>query len=118
MILLSWFCRFCAAASPSIRSVKSPVSVRFLARHPISEMAVRQRVERAATLAVGAGQAVVVDQRMESVAASVPDVPDEGTLMKTLTVLFEEAITQPSLDGIVRIAVPGRSDQELPLHRC
>ena len=80
-------------------------------------MSVRQRLERAAASAVGAGEAVVVDQCMEPVAASVPDVPDEGTLMKTLTVLFEETIAQPSFDGIVRLAVPGRSAQELSLRR-
>ena len=44
---------------------------------------------------------MVVDQRVEAVAATtVPDVPDEGTMVKQLAVLIEEAIAKPIIEAV------------------
>src|SRR6266545_4351645 len=56
---------------------------------------------------------MVVDQGRESVAATIPDVPDERTLMKQLTVLIEETIAQPVFQ---RLATEACSSQQLFLY--
>ena len=93
---------------PAVRALDVLVPVGLLARDPVSEMAVGQRLERAATLAVRTGEAVVVHQRVETVAAAIPDVPDEGTLVEELAVLLEETVAQPCLDGFGGRAISRR----------
>ena len=80
-------------------------------------MAVGQRLQRAAALAVRTGEAVVVHQRVEPVEAAVPDVPDEGALVEKLAVLLEETVAQPRLDGLGGPAAPRRGAQELSFQR-
>ena len=60
---------------------------------------VGEGVQCAAAFAVGTCQAVVVDERVEAVAASVPDVPYEGAVVEESTVLLEEAVAEPVVNG-------------------
>src|SRR5207249_691497 len=58
----------------------------FLAFNPVTEVRVGE------SLQLPTIKLMVVDQRRESVAAAIPDVPDERTLMEQLAVLIEETI--------------------------
>ena len=79
---------------------------------PVAEVAVGQRLKRAATLAVRAGELVAVDQRGEPVLVAVPEVPDEGTVVKELAVFLEEPVAQPGFEGIRGLlAVTGDGQQ-------
>ena len=98
MTFVSWFWEILRGSKPAISTINALVPVSLLASYPGSEMAVGQRLERAAALAVRTGEAVVVDQHVETISASVPNMPDERTLMEELTVLVEEAIAQPRFD--------------------
>jgi len=42
---------------------------------------------------------VVVDQHGKTFTQAIPDLPDEWALMEQLTVLREEAVAQPDLQG-------------------
>ena len=77
-------------------------------------MAVGQGLQRAAALAVRTDEAVVANQRVEPVAAAVPDVPDEGALVEKPAVLLEETVAQPFLDRLGRPAARHRGGQQLP----
>src|SRR3984885_6242748 len=86
---------------------------------PVAEIGVDQFFERPPALAVGCGEPVVIDQRMEAVSPPVPDVPDEGALMEQLTVLLEESVTQPivrRLAGISHVSEKARNRFRLFLH--
>lgn len=55
-------------------------------------------------------QLVVVDQCRKAISQTVPNVPDEGTLVEQVYVLSKETITQPgfqalaSVTGIIQLA--------------
>ena len=46
---------------------------------------------------------VVVDQGREAVTQTIPDVPDEGTVLEQLAVLGEELLPQPGLQRLARV---------------
>ena len=62
---------------------------------PVAEIGVDQLLERPLALTVRGGETVVVDERMEAVSPTVPDMPDEGTLLENRAVLCEESVAQP-----------------------
>ena len=63
-----------------VRTLNAGLLVGTLPVDPVAEVRVQQLLQRAPSLAIRRGQAVVVHQRMEAVAAAIPDVPDERPL--------------------------------------
>ena len=76
-----------------------------LAVDPVAEIGVDQLFQRAPAFAVRRGEAVVVDERMETVAPPVPDVPDERALVEQLAMLRKETIAQPVIKRLAGEAV-------------
>ena len=85
-----------------------------LAADPVTEIGVRQLLERIPSPTVRRRQLVIVDQRMEPITLTVPDVPHERPLMEDGTMLLEETVTKPILK-----CLPGEVDlrQKLRLFR-
>ena len=72
--------------------------------YPVAEIRVNQLFERPPAFAVRCRKAVVINQSVEAVATAIPDMPDEGTLMKQLAMLSEEAIAQPIVERFAGVA--------------
>ena len=66
-----------------------------LAVDPVAEIGIDKFLQSPPAFAVRRGKTVIVDQRMEAIAAPIPDVPDEGTLFEQLAMLNEEAVPYP-----------------------
>ena len=56
--------------------------------------------KRPLAFAVWGGKAMVVDQGMEAVNPTVPDVPDERALLEQRAVLFEEPVAEPVIERL------------------
>ena len=70
----------------------------FLARYPIAEVRVNQLVQQ------GMVELVIVHPCAKAVLPSIPQMPDERTLMKASPMLFREAVAQPTLHAFAGIA--------------
>ncbi len=65
------------------------LGVGFLGVNPVAKVGVGELLER------GVVELVVVHDRAEAVLAAVPNVPEEGAVVKQLGVLLEELVAQP-----------------------
>ena len=73
---------------------------------PVAEIAVGQLLQG------GVVEAVIVDQGVKAIAATIPQVPEEGAVMKELGVLLEAFVAQPVFEGCRFAAFePGSGDQ-------
>ena len=64
-----------------------------LAVDPVAEIGIDQLFQHPPAIAIRGGEAVVVDQRVETVAPAIPDVPDEGSVVEQFTMLGEKSVT-------------------------
>src|SRR5487761_1165515 len=74
---------------------------------PVPEIGVDQLFQRPPAFAVRSSEAVVVDQRVETITPPVPDMPYEWPLLEQLAMLREETITQPVVERLTGIAGVG-----------
>ena len=65
-----------------VRAVLALPLLRPLPFDPVVQVGVGERFQRAAALSAGGRETVVVDQRVETVLATVPDVPDERPVVE------------------------------------
>src|SRR5437867_3723106 len=72
-----------------IRTFNTSFLVGALTVDPVAQVRVDQLLKRATPLAVGCGELVVVHQRTEAVLQTIPDVPDEWTLVEQFAMLLE-----------------------------
>lgn len=77
---------------PSIGTGRTFALLCPLAQDPVVQLGVGDGFEGTLAIAIGAGEAVVVDKGVEAIRAPVPDVPDEGSVVEGLAVLLEEAV--------------------------
>ena len=67
--------------------------VALLARNPVAEVGVDQRLQCFVV------EFVVVDQGREAILEPIPDVPDEGAVVEELAVLEKELLAEPGVEG-------------------
>ena len=84
-----------------------------LAADPVAEIGVGELFQ------IGVGELVVVHQRAETALVSVPDVPDEWTMMEERAMLLEEIVPQPFLERLALAALrSGAGNQRTEVDIC
>jgi len=81
-------------------TLSSGLLVSALPVDPVTEVGVDQLIEGPPPFAIRCSSAVIVDQRVKTVSSAVPDVPDEGPLVKKRAVLGEEGVAQPLVERL------------------
>ena len=81
--------------------------------NPVAEVGSADFLQKTGAVAIAGGQAVVVNQDMEAILLSIPNVPDKRPVVEQLAVLLE-GVPQPIFEG--GVAMSGRG-QEFPLGR-
>lgn len=99
-------------AQASIRAFFTFPLVGPLPLDPVAEVGVGESFESASPVTVRAGKLMVVHEGVKAILSAIPDVPDEGTVMKELAVFLEELLSKPSFERVrVLLTITGGSQE-------
>lgn len=84
------------------RTVNAVLHILLLAAYPVAHIGVGEGFQ------IFVIQLMVVDQSGKAVAQAVPDMPDEGAMLKELAVLGKELFAQPGFQRFARVVSIGK----------